>query len=540
MSSVIRYTRPELLSLAPKPEDLQLSEEVIRKFSIIEAEPLVEPTSPDSMRHEASARKVTDAKNGPQVPPNRVQNTERFAPPARGWRGSKDQEAFEEGYKYELECNAIKKQALQETMEKELQIRGTVDSSVEEKVDLQRRDCVAASNDEMKINDNEEIERLMSSIAPSSDGGKKVAKSRFFSGANSGFQEGNSFPATVAQAFSEPLSTETPPQVKDPWALQSVVPASSNVVWNNNMDTRRPPGADAAVERSNTSSVGMGALLQGDMSLGSHGTTAPQYHGTQRAQAPAHPTLGHPLEVPGPSDIASVTTTLSARVPASHSSESAVSGQPRTWNAHDLEQRLISEQKVNKQPKVEPNTIKPIEASALEQQLLMQVQQNMVHSQGQPQPPGILQMARGATTVAGTPSLLSLSGQMTPSQLPLAQRVQQHQQQQAVPVPWGVAVQKVPPQQLPQKIIQTQPRHPGIPQPVPIIMSSAQGTPYYAQPTMPGHYVAGFVHGQGQQHMMFYRSADAAAQYTMRATGFPDNTPVLFPQQQPKQPNQRR
>ncbi|CBH14579.1 hypothetical protein, conserved [Trypanosoma brucei gambiense DAL972] len=545
MRTTIRYTRPELLSLAPRPEEFTLSEEVLQKFSIIETECPVQSSSPDGTRHDATGQKSSDSKNGALGPASkRATNSERFAPPSRSWRGSRDQEAFEEGYKYELERNAIKKQALQETMEREKQRSDAAASSKDEgKNDTNKWGPSSPSRTEVKAEVDDEIERLMVSIAPGGEGGKKVAKSRFFSGANSGFQDTNPTSAPLVQAISEPLTSASLNQVKDPWALPSMVPASGNVVWNN-VEASKPTGVDVAHERKNPSAnVGMNSLLTGSLSLGVPSTAPTQHAGAVPTQPSMQPAVLHSVPA-APSVEAGAAT--SARAPATQPTETSASNQPRTWNAHDLEQRLISEQKVSRQPEVES---KPIEATALEQQLLMQVKQSLGRPQTQPQAAVMSQMPGSAVPVTGAPPLLSVSGHMTPpqmstTQLPAHVPQQQRPQQQPVQMPWGVPVQKVAPQQM-QKLVQAPPqpqhRQTGVPQPVPIIVSGAQGAPYYAQPAMPGHYVAGFVPSQAQQPMMFYRPADGTAPYTVGATGFPPGTQVLFAQQQQaKQPNQRR
>lgn len=49
----------------------------------------------------------------------RGQMTDRFNVPSRNWRGNRDIETFEEGYKYELERNAVQQRHVLETMQRE-------------------------------------------------------------------------------------------------------------------------------------------------------------------------------------------------------------------------------------------------------------------------------------------------------------------------------------------------------------------------------------------------------------------------------------
>ncbi|RNC49802.1 hypothetical protein TcCL_NonESM00125, partial [Trypanosoma cruzi] len=122
---------------------------------------------------------------------------------------------------------------------------------------------------------------------------------------------------------------------------------------------------------------------------------------------------------------------------------------------------------------------------------------------------------------------------------------------QPVPIHWGATMQKAPPQQMHQKLMQPQPqpqpqpqhRHPSMPQPVPFIISGAQGSPYFPQQAVHGHYVTGFMPGQGQQPMMVYRTPDGTTQYAVGSTGYPPSAQLLFSQpqqQQQQQPQQQQ
>ncbi|KEG12119.1 hypothetical protein DQ04_01981000 [Trypanosoma grayi] len=546
MSVTVRYTRAELLSLAPKPHEITLTAGALQKFKVIETEPLVETTPVEPPRNESassggggggggSGNRKGEGKNGASG--RRTANNDRFAPPSRGWRGSRDQEAFEEGYKYELERNAIKKQALQETMAREQQ-KSENAAEEETKAESKEKDEPAPAKEEAKVNYDDEMERLMTSIGLGDGATKKVTKSRFFSGAESGNKGTTTAPLATGQSFMEPSALPSTISTKDQWPFHAMVPTSGNVVWNN-VDAQRASGIAGPASATNgavPTNVVVGSVQSSMLS----GVSAPS-----SVQMTQPSLLG---TVPSSTTTSTIPSTA-APAPASEPSKTSPITQARTWNAQELEQMLLSGQMNNKQTKQEAAKGKPIDASALESQLLQQVQQNTLRShtqQPQPQPsphapvPGTPSMS-GAAPAPGTPPTIPTSGQRTPPQVSLAQPPQHIPQQQPMPLPWGMTMQKVPPQQLHQKLMQPQPqhRHHGIPQPVPIIMSGAQGAPYYAQQTMHGHYVAGFVPGQGQQPMVVYRSADGTTQYAMGATGFPPNAQILFPPQQQQQQQRR-
>ncbi|RNE98175.1 putative 4E-interacting protein [Trypanosoma rangeli] len=539
MSSRIRYTRAELLAVASKQHEYNLTVEALRKFKVIETEsPVKEKSIPESHRNEAGGRKA-DAKNG--VGSRRAANNERFALPSRGARGNKDQEAFEEGYKYELERNAIKKQTLQETMEKEKEKIDAV-AAAKGEGETKQQLVPAADKEASNHDEDEEVERWMTSIAMGDDGAKRVTKSRFFSGADAGNKSTSASALPAGPEFNEPASLAMPPSAKDPWSMQGMMHTSGNAVWGT-METQRNSGL---------------ALAQG-----ANTATAPSVVVGPSVHLPAHSGISPPSSVhvvaAGASSSSSAATTVPlATVPSSTSQKTTTTGaapQPsnssmnpatQVWNAEDLEQMLLSAQNVSKQSKPEVPKPKVIDAASLESQLRLQVQQNMVvskqhtqtHVQQQPQPLPLPQLS----TMDGTPPALSLSGAHKPPQLSLTQPPQQlPPQQQHVLAPWGATMSKVPPQPMHQKLMQqqSQHRHPGMTQPVPFIISGGQGAPYFPQQAMHGQYVTGFLPGQGQQPMMVYRSPDGTAQYAVGTTGYPPNAQLLFSPLQQQQPQRR-
>lgn len=537
MSVNIRYTRAELISLAPKPHEYTLASGVLQKFDVIEEEHLFADVAvPELQRAEAVGRKGGEGKGG--AGSRRAPNNERFAPPTRAWRGSRDQEAFEEGYKYELERNAIKKQALQETMAKEQEKNDAAASFNEESKDEKKQQTSSTAKEESKFHEDEEIERLMTSIARGDEGARKVTKSRFFSGAESGSQAAAASSLGEGHCFSG-FSSTLPVggvSVQDQWSLHGMM-STSDVVWNN-PDSNSPSGlpptpatnsVDTATATSTAASHGVAVgSLQSFLPLG------------VTAQGAQQPSLSLPTMLP------SASTAATASV--SQSPNKMSNSQVRAWNAQDLEQILLSGQKVSKQPTVEVPKNKPIDAAALESQLLLQVQQKMARSQPQAQPPQPEQQQPPMSMPpqgSGAPQAILVSGARTSPHISSLQPPQHiPQQQQPVPVSWAVTMPKVPPQQLQKKLMQPQPqqshRHPGLSQPMPIIMGGVQGATYYAQQPIQSHYVAGFVPGQGQQPMMLYRSPDGTTQYAMGAAKFPPGAQLIFSQPQQQQPQPQR
>ncbi|RNE99448.1 putative 4E-interacting protein [Trypanosoma conorhini] len=563
MSVLIRYTRAELLALAPKQNEYSLNAGALQKFKVIEVEsPVTERLLPESHRNEAGGRK-SDAKNG--AGGRRAVNNERFAPPSRAARGNKDQEAFEEGYKYELERNAIKKQALQETMAKEKEKIDAVAAAKWVKEEAKEPFVPAVAKEAPKQNEDEEVERWMTSIAMSEEGAKKVTKSRFFSGADAGNKSAANSPLAGGMGFNEPASLAMGSPTKDPWSLQGIMSASGNAVWGT-MEAQRSsgvamtPSANAtAAAAAAAPSVVVGPSVQMPMHSGVSAPSSVQVVPTGESPPPsaaAAATTAVSLAAATSSTAQKkATTTTTATTPQQNTSSANPTVQ--VWNAQDLEQMLLSGQNVNRQSKQEVSKPKVIDAASLESQLRLQVQQNMKLSQQQtqthlqqqqPQPPPLSQLS----TMAGTPPGLSLSGGHKPPPISVTQPPQQlppqqQQQQQSVTAPWGAAMTKVPPQPMHQKLMQQQPqsqpqhRHPGMTQPVPFIISGAQGAPYFPQQAMHGHYVTGFLPGQGQQPMMVYRSPDGTTQYAVGTTGYPPNAQLLFsPPQQQQQQTQRR
>ncbi|KAF5225529.1 hypothetical protein ECC02_001293 [Trypanosoma cruzi] len=556
----IRYTRAELLALAQKQHEYNLTAGALQKFKVIEAESIAPETSPpESHRNDAGGRKG-EGKNG--AGSRRAPNTERFAPPARISRGNKDQEAFEEGYKYELERNAMKKQALQETMAKEKERSDAVASS---KGETKQEVVAPVEKEEPKLNEDDEVERWMTSIAMSEEVTKKVTKSRFFSGNDSDNKGAVASPLSGGQAFKETSAFSMTTTSKDPWALQGVIPTTTgNAVWGN-LETQRNSGIALAPV---TNSAAAPSVVVGQVQLPGHsGVSAPS--SAQMAASGALPTSAAPAPAPapaaaaallatGPSSGSQKTTMTTAAAPLPNNPSANPSTQ--VWNAQDLEQMLLSGQKLNKQQKPEAARPKIIDAAALESQLLLQVQKNMARSQPQTQanvqqqqqqqpqqPPPASQIA----SMTGTPPTIPPSGQRRAPQLFLPQSPPQLSSQQPVPIHWGATMQKAPPQQMHQKLMQPQPqpqpqpqhRHPSMPQPVPFIISGAQGSPYFPQQAVHGHYVTGFMPGQGQQPMMVYRTPDGTTQYAVGSTGYPPSAQLLFSQpqqQQQQQPQQQQ